>query len=122
MPIPTWRPADNGDACGSGKPACVCRHSLRKMKKTAEDYHGWPAEATVPAYFKRISPSAVIKDAGRIKRPAKRTLINELVKPPRLFAWLASQKKATRIAYDLVVAGNVDIHRDCRTLRAKSSF
>jgi molecular chaperone DnaK len=76
--------ADNGDAWVEvrGKkiaPQQVSAETLRKMKKTAEDYLGEPvteAVITVPAYFNDSQRQAT-KDAGRIAGLEVRRIINE---------------------------------------------
>ena len=76
--------ADNGDAWVEvrGKkiaPPQVSAETLRKMKKTAEDYLGEPvteAVITVPAYFNDSQRQAT-KDAGRIAGLEVKRIINE---------------------------------------------
>ena len=76
--------AENGDAWVEvrGKkiaPQQVSAETLRKMKKTAEDYLGEPvteAVITVPAYFNDSQRQAT-KDAGRIAGLEVRRIINE---------------------------------------------
>src|SRR5207342_726122 len=76
--------ADNGDAWVEvrGKkiaPQQVSAETLRKMKKTAEDYLGEPvteAVITVPAYFNDSQRQAT-KDAGRIAGLEVKRIINE---------------------------------------------
>ncbi|MEP7261641.1 MAG: molecular chaperone DnaK, partial [Usitatibacter sp.] len=76
--------ADNADAWVEvrGKkiaPQQVSAETLRKMKKTAEDYLGEPvteAVITVPAYFNDSQRQAT-KDAGRIAGLDVRRIINE---------------------------------------------
>lgn len=76
--------ADNGDAWieAAGKklaPQQVSAQVLMKMKKTAEDYLGYPvteAVITVPAYFNDSQRQAT-KDAGRIAGLEVKRIINE---------------------------------------------
>ncbi|WP_227814242.1 molecular chaperone DnaK [Nitrogeniibacter aestuarii] len=76
--------ADNGDAWVEvrGKkiaPPQVSAETLRKMKKTAEDYLGEPvteAVITVPAYFNDSQRQAT-KDAGKIAGLDVKRIINE---------------------------------------------
>lgn len=76
--------ADNGDAWieATGKklaPQQVSAQVLMKMKKTAEDYLGYPvteAVITVPAYFNDSQRQAT-KDAGRIAGLEVKRIINE---------------------------------------------
>jgi molecular chaperone DnaK len=76
--------ADNGDAWVEerGKklaPPQISAETLRKMKKTAEDYLGEPvteAVITVPAYFNDSQRQAT-KDAGRIAGLDVKRIINE---------------------------------------------
>jgi len=76
--------ADNGDAWVEvrGKkiaPPQVSAETLRKMKKTAEDYLGEPvteAVITVPAYFNDSQRQAT-KDAGKIAGLEVKRIINE---------------------------------------------
>ncbi|NHC62803.1 molecular chaperone DnaK [Paenalcaligenes suwonensis] len=76
--------ADNGDAWveAQGKalaPQQVSADTLRKMKKTAEDYLGHEvteAVITVPAYFNDSQRQAT-KDAGRIAGLEVKRIINE---------------------------------------------
>ncbi len=83
MPFTIAR-ADNGDAWVEvrGKkiaPPQVSAETLRKMKKTAEDYLGEPvteAVITVPAYFNDSQRQAT-KDAGKIAGLDVKRIINE---------------------------------------------
>jgi len=83
MPYRIMR-ADNGDAWveAHGKklaPPQVSAETLRKMKKTAEDYLGeevTEAVITVPAYFNDSQRQAT-KDAGRIAGLEVKRIINE---------------------------------------------
>ncbi|HSO07731.1 MAG TPA: molecular chaperone DnaK, partial [Pelomicrobium sp.] len=76
--------ADNGDAWIDVKgkklaPPQVSAETLKKMKKTAEDYLGEPvteAVITVPAYFNDSQRQAT-KDAGRIAGLEVKRIINE---------------------------------------------
>jgi len=99
--------ADNGDAWVEvrGKkiaPQQVSAETLRKMKKTAEDYLGEPvteAVITVPAYFNDSQRQAT-KDAGRIAGLDVRRIINEPT--AAAIAYGLEKKTAERIAvYDL---------------------
>ena len=76
--------ADNGDAWVEVRgeklaPPQISAETLRKMKKTAEDYLGEPvteAVITVPAYFNDSQRQAT-KDAGRIAGLEVKRIINE---------------------------------------------
>jgi molecular chaperone DnaK len=101
--------ADNGDAWVEvrGKkiaPQQVSAETLRKMKKTAEDYLGeevTEAVITVPAYFNDSQRQAT-KDAGRIAGLEVKRIINEPTAAALAFGLDKELKKDTKIAvYDL---------------------
>jgi molecular chaperone DnaK len=101
--------ADNGDAWVEvrGKkiaPQQVSAETLRKMKKTAEDYLGeevTEAVITVPAYFNDSQRQAT-KDAGRIAGLDVKRIINEPTAAALAFGMDKAQKKDAKIAvYDL---------------------
>jgi molecular chaperone DnaK len=101
--------ADNGDAWVEvrGKkiaPQQVSAETLRKMKKTAEDYLGEEvkeAVITVPAYFNDSQRQAT-KDAGRIAGLDVKRIINEPTAAALAFGLDKVGKKDTKIAvYDL---------------------
>src|SRR4051795_4933246 len=101
--------ADNGDAWVEvrGKkiaPQQVSAETLRKMKKTAEDYLGEPvteAVITVPAYFNDSQRQAT-KDAGRIAGLEVRRIINEPTAAALAFGLDKQEKGDRKIAvYDL---------------------
>ncbi len=101
--------AENGDAWvqAQGKamaPAQVSADVLRKMKKTAEDYLGYPvteAVITVPAYFNDSQRQAT-KDAGRIAGLDVKRIINEPTAAALAFGMDKSEKGDRKIAvYDL---------------------
>lgn len=108
MPF-TISKADNGDAWVEvrGKklaPPQISAETLRKMKKTAEDYLGEPvteAVITVPAYFNDSQRQAT-KDAGRIAGLEVKRIINEPTAAALAFG-LDKQDKADRkiVVYDL---------------------
>ena len=108
MPF-TISKADNGDAWVEvrGKklaPPQISAETLRKMKKTAEDYLGEPvteAVITVPAYFNDSQRQAT-KDAGRIAGLDVKRIINEPTAAALAFG-LDKQDKADRkiVVYDL---------------------
>ena len=108
MPF-TISKADNGDAWVEvrGKklaPPQISAETLRKMKKTAEDYLGEPvteAVITVPAYF-NASQRQATKDAGRIAGLDVKRIINEPTAAALAFG-LDKQDKADRkiVVYDL---------------------
>ncbi|MDR2874831.1 MAG: molecular chaperone DnaK [Methylobacillus sp.] len=100
--------ADNGDAWVevNGKkmaPPQISAETLRKMKKTAEDYLGeevTEAVITVPAYFNDSQRQAT-KDAGRIAGLEVRRIINEPTAAALAFG-LDKQEGDRKIAvYDL---------------------
>src|SRR5688500_5898373 len=108
MPDKTVR-ADNGDAWVEvrGKkiaPQQVSAETLRKMKKTAEDYLGQEvteAVITVPAYFNDSQRQAT-KDAGRIAGLDVKRIINEPTAAALAFGMDKQMKKDAKIAvYDL---------------------
>src|SRR5512137_719248 len=101
--------ADNGDAWVEvrGKklaPPQVSAETLRKMKKTAEDYLGeevTEAVITVPAYFNDSQRQAT-KDAGRIAGLDVKRIINEPTAAALAFGMDKAPKKDMKIAvYDL---------------------
>src|SRR5215210_5519381 len=101
--------ADNADAWVEvrGKkiaPQQVSAETLRKMKKTAEDYLGEPvteAVITVPAYFNDSQRQAT-KDAGRIAGLEVKRIINEPTAAALAFGMDKAAKKDQKIAvYDL---------------------
>src|SRR5687767_1421961 len=101
--------ADNGDAWVEvrGKkiaPQQVSAETLRKMKKTAEDYLGQEvteAVITVPAYFNDSQRQAT-KDAGRIAGLDVKRIINEPTAAALAFGMDKQMKKDAKIAvYDL---------------------
>jgi len=101
--------ADNGDAWVEerGKklaPPQVSAETLRKMKKTAEDYLGEPvteAVITVPAYFNDSQRQAT-KDAGRIAGLDVKRIINEPTAAALAFGLDKHGKGDRKIAvYDL---------------------
>ncbi|MDR2219158.1 MAG: molecular chaperone DnaK [Methylobacillus sp.] len=100
--------ADNGDAWVeiNGKkmaPPQISAETLRKMKKTAEDYLGeevTEAVITVPAYFNDSQRQAT-KDAGRIAGLEVKRIINEPTAAALAFG-LDKQEGDRKIAvYDL---------------------
>src|SRR4026209_2317762 len=101
--------ADNGDAWVEvrGKniaPQQVSAETLRKMKKTAEDYLGESvseAVITVPAYFNDSQRQAT-KDAGRIAGLDVKRIINEPTAAALAFGLDKGLKKDMKVAvYDL---------------------
>ncbi|TMS56522.1 molecular chaperone DnaK [Imbroritus primus] len=101
--------ADNGDAwvqVRDQKLAAqqVSAETLRKMKKTAEDYLGEPvteAVITVPAYFNDAQRQAT-KDAGRIAGLEVKRIINEPTAAALAFGMDKNEKGDRKIAvYDL---------------------
>ena len=101
--------ADNGDAWVEvrGKklsPPQISAETLRKMKKTAEDYLGEPvteAVITVPAYFNDSQRQAT-KDAGRIAGLEVKRIINEPTAAALAFGLDKQAKGDRKIAvYDL---------------------
>ena len=108
MPF-TISKADNGDAWVEvrGKklaPPQISAETLRKMKKTAEDYLGEPvteAVNTVPAYFNDSQRQAT-KDAGRIAGLEVKRIINEPTAAALAFGLDKQEKGDRKIAvYDL---------------------
>ena len=108
MPF-TISKADNGDAWVEvrGKklaPPQISAETLRKMKKTAEDYLGEPvteAVITVPAYFNDSQRQAT-KDAGRIAGLDVKRIINEPTAAALAFGLDKQEKGDRKIAvYDL---------------------
>ena len=101
--------ADNGDAwvqVRDQKLAAqqISAETLRKMKKTAEDYLGEPvteAVITVPAYFNDAQRQAT-KDAGRIAGLEVKRIINEPTAAALAFGMDKNEKGDRKIAvYDL---------------------
>ncbi|WP_313298178.1 molecular chaperone DnaK [Diaphorobacter sp.] len=102
--------ADNGDAwvevLGKDKlaPPQISAETLRKMKKTAEDFLGEPvteAVITVPAYFNDAQRQAT-KDAGRIAGLEVKRIINEPTAAALAFGLDKQDKGDRKIAvYDL---------------------
>src|SRR5437763_4898075 len=101
--------ADNADAWVEvrGKkiaPQQVSAETLRKMKKTAEDYLGetvTEAVITVPAYFNDSQRQAT-KDAGRIAGLDVKRIINEPTAAALAFGMDKQSSKDRKIAvYDL---------------------
>ncbi len=101
--------ADNGDAWVQVRdkklaPPQVSAETLRKMKKTAEDYLGEPvteAVITVPAYFNDSQRQAT-KDAGRIAGLEVRRIINEPTAAALAFGLDKGGGKDRKVAvYDL---------------------
>ncbi len=101
--------ADNGDAWISVRdkklaPPQISAETLRKMKKTAEDYLGeevTEAVITVPAYFNDSQRQAT-KDAGRIAGLEVKRIINEPTAAALAFGLDKHGKGDSKIAvYDL---------------------
>ena len=101
--------ADNGDAWVEVRgqklaPPQISAETLRKMKKTAEDYLGEPvteAVITVPAYFNDSQRQAT-KDAGRIAGLEVKRIINEPTAAALAFGLDKQEKGDRKIAvYDL---------------------
>src|SRR5882724_3094643 len=101
--------ADNGDAWVEVRgnklaPQQVSAETLRKMKKTAEDYLGetvTEAVITVPAYFNDAQRQAT-KDAGRIAGRDVKRIINEPTAAELAFGRDKTHKGDRKIAvYDL---------------------
>ncbi len=101
--------ADNGDAWVEVRgnkiaPQQVSAETLRKMKRTAEDYLGEPvteAVITVPAYFNDAQRQAT-KDAGRIAGLDVKRIINEPTAAALAFGLDKKEKGDRKIAvYDL---------------------
>ena len=101
--------ADNGDAWVEVRgqklaPPQISAETLRKMKKTAEDYLGeevTEAVITVPAYF-NASPRQATKDAGRIAGLDVKRIINEPTAAALAFGLDKNEKGDRKIAvYDL---------------------
>ena len=99
---------DNGDAWVEvrGKkisPPAVSAETLRKMKKTAEDYLGHEvteAVITVPAYFNDSQRQAT-KDAGRIAGLDVKRIINEPTAAALAFGIDKVKKDGKFVVYDL---------------------
>ena len=101
--------ADNGDAWVEVRgqklaPPQISAETLRKMKKTAEDYLGeevTEAVITVPAYFNDSQRQAT-KDAGRIAGLDVKRIINEPTAAALAFGLDKTEKGDRKIAvYDL---------------------
>ena len=101
--------ADNGDAWVEVRgqklaPPQISAETLRKMKKTAEDYLGeevTEAVITVPAYF-NDSQRPATKDAGRIAGLDVKRIINEPTAAALAFGLDKNEKGDRKIAvYDL---------------------
>lgn len=101
--------AENGDAWVEVKgeklaPPQISAETLRKMKKTAEDYLGEAvseAVITVPAYFNDAQRQAT-KDAGRIAGLEVKRIINEPTAAALAFGLDKQEKGDRKIAvYDL---------------------
>ncbi len=101
--------AENGDAWVEVKgeklaPPQISAETLRKMKKTAEDYLGetvTEAVITVPAYFNDAQRQAT-KDAGRIAGLEVKRIINEPTAAALAFGLDKQEKGDRKIAvYDL---------------------
>ena len=101
--------ADNGDAWVEVRgqklaPPQISAETLRKMKKTAEDYLGeevTEAVITVPAYFDDAQRQAT-KDAGRIAGLDVKRIINEPTAAALAFGLDKNEKGDRKIAvYDL---------------------
>ena len=100
--------ADNGDAWVEVKgekmaPPQISAEVLKKMKKTAEDYHGEPvteAVVTVPAYFNDSQRQAT-KDAGRIAGLDVKRIINEPTAAALAYGMDKAHGDHTVIVYDL---------------------
>ena len=108
MPYTITR-ADNGDAWVEVRgqklaPPQISAETLRKMKKTAEDYLGeevTEAVITVPAYFNDSQRQAT-KDAGRIAGLDVKRIINEPTAAALAFGLDKNEKGDRKIAvYDL---------------------
>ena len=108
--------ADNGDAWVEVRgqklaPPQISAETLRKMKKTAEDYLGeevTEAVITVPAYFNDSQRQAT-KDAGRIAGLDVKRIINEPTAAALAFGLDKNEKGDRKIAvYDLG-SGTFDI-------------
>ena len=101
--------ADNGDAWVEVRgqklaPPQISAETLRKMKKTAEDYLGeevTEAVITVPAYFNDSQRQAT-KDAGKIAGLEVKRIINEPTAAALAFGLDKNEKGDRKIAvYDL---------------------
>ncbi|HKI64107.1 MAG TPA: molecular chaperone DnaK, partial [Burkholderiales bacterium] len=108
--------ADNGDAWVEvrGKkiaPQQVSAETLRKMKRTAEDYLGeavTEAVITVPAYFNDHQRQAT-KDAGRIAGLDVKRIINEPTAAALAYGLDKQGKKDSKIAVFDLGGGTFDI-------------
>ncbi|MDY0006601.1 MAG: molecular chaperone DnaK [Spongiibacteraceae bacterium] len=100
--------ADNGDAWVEVKgnkmaPPQISAETLKKMKKTAEDYLGEPvteAVITVPAYFNDSQRQAT-KDAGKIAGLEVKRIINEPTAAALAYGMDKSQGDHTIAVFDL---------------------
>ncbi len=107
--------AENGDAWVKVNdrklaPQQVSAEVLRKMKKTAEDYLGYPvakAVITVPAYFNDAQRSAT-KDAGRIAGLDVLRIINEPTAAVLAHGVDKSDKKDIKVLVADVGSGTTD--------------
>jgi len=100
--------ADNGDAwveinCEKMSPPQISAQTLKKMKKTAEDFLGEPvteAVVTVPAYFNDAQRQAT-KDAGRIAGLDVKRIINEPTAAALAYGMDKKAGDSTIAVYDL---------------------
>jgi molecular chaperone DnaK len=100
--------ADNGDAWveANGEkmsPPQISAQTLKKMKKTAEDFLGEPvteAVVTVPAYFNDSQRQAT-KDAGRIAGLDVKRIINEPTAAALAYGMDKKSGDSTIAVYDL---------------------
>src|SRR6056300_1060656 len=100
--------ADNGDAWvevngEKMSPPQISAQTLKKMKKTAEDFLGEPvteAVVTVPAYFNDSQRQAT-KDAGRIAGLEVKRIINEPTAAALAYGMDKAQGDRTVAVYDL---------------------
>ncbi len=100
--------ADNGDAWvevngDKMSPPQISAQTLKKMKKTAEDYLGEPvteAVVTVPAYFNDSQRQAT-KDAGRIAGLDVKRIINEPTAAALAYGMDKKSGDSTIAVYDL---------------------
>ncbi len=108
--------ADNGDAWVEARgrklaPPQVSAETLRKMKKTAEDYLGeevTEAVITVPAYFNDSQRQAT-KDAGRIAGLDVKRIINEPTAAALAFGLDKGGGKDRKVAVFDLGGGTFDI-------------
>lgn len=100
--------ADNGDAWvevngEKNSPPQISAQTLKKMKKTAEDFLGEPvteAVVTVPAYFNDAQRQAT-KDAGRIAGLDVKRIINEPTAAALAYGMDKKSGDSTIAVYDL---------------------